>query len=598
MTKLSDYVFQRIAELGVKHVFFVPGGGAMHLNESVTAAGLGYVSHLHEQAASIAADANARVTENLGVCLVTTGPGATNAITGLTSAWLDSVPCMFISGQVKRPDIKEGTGLRQLGNQEIGIVEIVKSVSKYAVTITEPNDIAYHMDKALHEAFDGRKGPVWLDIPLDVQAATIDVSKLRRFTPTPAPQATPDLKPLARETLKLLMTAERPVLMLGNGIRTAGAAALVEKLAETLGIPVQTTWLALDLIADAHPLNADRPGSIAPRGANFTLQNADFFMSIGARLDMATTGYSHERFARAAKKVINDIDPAELKKLNMKVDVPVVGDAKAFMEALLAVAPEFKLPSWAPWKKRIAEWRAKYPLTAPEASRGKNELSMYDFASALSEALPEGAMLAPGSSGFASEIFHLMLKIKPGQRCYHSRGTGAMGFAIASAIGASVAIGGKQVVSVDGDGGFQFNIQELSTVATHQLPIKIFVVNNNGYASIRSSQNGYFKHLVGCDATSGLKLPELEKLVPAYGLAYEKITASDDMAAKIQKVLAAKEGVICEVVAQADEVREPRLSSFKRADGSMASKPLEDLFPFLPRDEFAANMLIPVIEEE
>lgn len=597
--KLSDYVLMRIAQQGVTHVFLVPGGGAMHLNDSLgRQEGVTFVANLHEQASAIAADAYARVTGKLGVCMVTTGPGATNAITGLTSAWLDSIPCLFLSGQVKRPDIKTGTGLRQLGNQEIGIVDLVSSVTKYAVTITDPNSIRYHLDKALHLAYSGRPGPVWLDIPLDVQAATIDPEALESYTPPAEEVARPDLLATARATWELLIKAERPLLFLGNGIRVAGAAGLVDRLVETLGIPVQTTWLALDLIPESHPLFVPRPGAIAPRSANFTLQNSDFLLSIGARLDMATTGYAHDRFARAARKVICDIDPAELAKLNMAIDLKVVADAKAFIEALIAVAPEFTKPECSAWQTRIRDWKARYPLTAPESSKHGAQLSMYEAARALSDAIPENTLIAPGSSGFASEIFHLMLQIKPGQRCYHSRGTGSMGFALPSAIGACFAHGQQPVVSMDGDGGFQFNIQELAVMAAHRLPIAMFVFNNGGYASIRASQNGYFGgNLVASDATSGLVLPDLQKVAEAYGVRYDVIRKGDDVAAKIRAALALKAPIVVEIEVIPDEPREPRLASMKREDGSMVSKPLEDLFPFLPREEFRANMLIPTIEE-
>lgn len=598
--KLSDYVLQRLAEAGVRHVFLVPGGGAMHLNDSLgKQPGITFVSNLHEQASSIAAEAYAKTTGEMGVCMVTTGPGATNAITGLTGAWLDSTPCLFLSGQVKRPDIKTGTGLRQLGNQEIGIVEMVSSVTKYAVVVTDPNSIRYHLEKALYLAREGRPGPVWLDIPLDVQAAPIDPESLPGFTPEAATAVDKNaLRAKARETLALLAKAERPVLFAGNGIRVAGAVEAFRQLVDRLGIPVQTTWLALDLIEEAHPLFAPRPGGMAPRSANFILQNSDFLLCLGARLDMATTGYSHERFARAATKVVCDIDQTEIDKLKgMKIDMPVVANVADFIDALLDVSSEIEQPARSAWHQRVAEWKARYPLTAPESSRIANALSLYDVARAISNAIPENTIIAPGSSGFASEIFHLMLQIKKGQRCFHNRGTGAMGFAIPSAIGACFA-SGKPVVSMDGDGGFQFNIQELAVIAAHKLPIAMFVFNNDGYASIRASQNGNFAgNLVGSDPSSGLVLPPLEKLVPAYGLRYEKIIKGDDVAAKVASVIHAGVPVICEVVVIPDEPREPRLSSSRRADGSMVSKPLEDLFPFLDREEFRANMLIPTIEE-
>ena len=606
--KLSDYVFQMIADRGVQHVFFVPGGGAMHLNDSLgRRPEIEFVSNIHEQASSIAAEAHARVTYNLGVCLVTTGPGGTNAVTGCAGAYLDSTPCLFLSGQVKRPDIKAGTGLRQLGVQEIDIVEIVRSITKYAVTVTEPSEIRYHMERAIHEAKSGRPGPVWIDIPLDVQAAEIDPDALDGYTPdqTPvSPLAAYLLREQAAETIRLLRESERPILFAGNGIRVAGAVAQFEELISILGIPVQTTWLGLDLITEDNPLYAGRPGGIAPRYANFALQNCDFLLSIGARLDMAVTGYAHQRFARAAKKVVVDIDEAELRKLGeMNVDVPVVADASVFIDALLDAArgdikPPMGAKRFLPWLERIYEWKQRYPLAAPAGSGDADRLSAYDFSAALSDAIPEGALIVPGSSGFAVENFLLMLQIKRGQRCFHNRGTGSMGFAIPAALGACLAAGRKQTISVDGDGGFQFNIQELATVASMNLPLKFFIFNNDGYASIRSSQNGYFKgNLVGCDPSSGLTLPPLDKVAEAWGIHSQVIEKGDDITAKIQAALDYPGPFISDVRVIPDEPREPRLSSMRREDGSMVSKPLEDLFPFLSREEFAENMLIPMVDE-
>ena len=598
--KLSDYVIQFIADQGVKHVFLVPGGGAMHLNDSLGRhPDLSYVSNLHEQASAIGAEAYSRVTGKLSAAMVTTGPGGTNALTGVAGAWLDSTPVLFVSGQVKRPDIKAGTGLRQLGVQEIDIVTIVDSITKYAITIMEPETIRYHLEKAVHLATTGRPGPVWIDIPLDVQACEVDPQLMQAFhVEGDLSDVGSDLSQEARRVLELLSSAERPVLLAGNGIRIAGALHLFEELKEKLQIPVLTTWLGLDLITDDDPLFAGRPGAIAPRAANFTLQNSDFFMSIGARLDMALTGYAHDRFARGAKKVIVDIDAAEIEKFQGAVEAPIEADAGLFIQALLDVLPEFTLPSITSWFGRIIEWKNRYPLAAPETSHAASDLSAYDFSTFLSDEIPEGALIVPGSSGFASEIFFLMLKIKKVQRCFHNRGTGSMGFAIPAALGACVASGGQTTVSVDGDGGFQFNIQELATIAALGLPIKFFVINNNGYSSIRSSQVGYFSgNLVACDPTSGLKLPDICAIASAFGIETDVIRKGDDVREKIRKSLSSPGPVVCEVKVIPDEPRMPRLASFKRADGSMASRPLEDLFPFLDRDEFRSNMLIPVLEE-
>lgn len=600
--KLSDYVLEQVAREGVKHVFLVPGGAAMHLNDSLGRRDdIAFVGNLHEQASAVAAEAYSRVTGKLSVCMVTAGPGSTNAITGVLGAYLDSTPVLFLSGQVKTADLKGDSGLRMLGVQEVDIVSLVRPITKYVVTVTDPNTVRYHLEKALYLAREGRPGPVWLDLPLDVQGAQIDPGAQQGFTPPAESGREKDrarAAEFARRTLDLLKSAERPVLLAGNGIRVAGAAKAFERLVDALQVPVTTTWLGLDLIPDAHPLFAGRPGNIAPRGANFTVQNCDFLLVIGSRLDMATTGYAHDRFARAARKVVVDIDEAELRKLNMPLDVAANVDAALFIEELLKLAEAEPVAPRTDWALRTQEWKRRYPLAPPAATVGRDQISAYTFSRALSDAIPEGALIAPGSSGFSIEIFLLMLEIKTGQRCFHNRGTGAMGFAIPSALGACLAGGRRHTVSVDGDGGFQFNAQELATIAHLNLPIKFFVLNNGGYASIRASQNGYFNgNLVSADATSGLVLPELKDLAHAYRVGYERIAAGDDLQAKIASVLKTPGPVVCEVCVIPDEPREPRLSSSRRPDGSMVSRPLEDLFPFLDRDEFRDNMLIPVIEE-
>jgi acetolactate synthase-1/2/3 large subunit len=531
--------------------------------------------------------------------MVTTGPGGTNTVTGVAAAWLDSTPVVFLSGQVKRDDLKRDSGVRILGSQEIDIVTIVKSITKYAVTIEDPQSIRYHMEKAVYLALSGRRGPVWIDIPLDVQAAMIDPETLPGYT-SEAEQdhqkASARLHQEVARLVELLNRAERPVVLAGNGIRCAGAEKLFLLIVQALGIPVLTTWLGLDLIPDAHPLCFGRPGSLAPRGANFTLQNSDLLLVVGSRLDMATIAYSHQRLAREAVKIMVDIDEAEIRKMKTPIALPIVADAKAFLQELQAQAGQVQGGRWTAWIHRCAEWKQKYPLILPEHRELPGALSMYHFSEALSDELAAGDMVVPGSSGFAIEIFLLCLKIKQAQRCFHNRGTGSMGFALPAAIGAAVA-SGKRTICVDGDGGFQMNVQELTTVERLQLPIKLFVVNNNGYGSIRASQNGYFKRLVGADPSSGMTLPELEKVAKAYGLPYARIADKAHLNEQIQSVLESDGPVLCEVVIVANEERIPRASSYMRADGSMASKPLEDLFPFLPREEFLANMMVTPLEE-
>jgi acetolactate synthase-1/2/3 large subunit len=531
--------------------------------------------------------------------MVTAGPGSTNAITGLAGAWLDSTPVLFLSGQVKTADLKGDLGVRMLGSQEIDIVSIVRSITKYAVTVTVPSTIRYHLEKALFLSKVGRPGPVWLDMPMDVQGAMVDEDSMVGFSPDERTDTAPEqLRIWVRRTLDLMEQASRPVVLVGNGVRVAGAESAFLKLVERLRAPVLASWLGLDLLEDDHPLHAGKPGSIAARGANFTLQNIDFLLVLGSRLDMAMTGYAHEKFARGANKTIVDIDEAEINKLNMRVDVKAVSDAKVFSNEMLRQLEERRLPDYSEWVARTQAWKSKYPLGAPQSDGKSTGLSAYDFSSALSEAIPCDALIVPGSSGFAVEIFLLMLKTKAGQRCFHNRGTGAMGLSIPAALGACLGADRKLTVTLDGDGGFQLNIQELATVAGQDLPIKFFVINNNGYASIRSSQNGYFPgNLVGCDPASGLKLPDICSVARAYGLPAMRIEQGDDVAAKIQEAIRQPGPVVCEVVVMPDEPRVPRLASSRRPDGSMVSRPLEDLYPFLSREELQENMIIPVLDE-
>lgn len=597
--KLSDYVMQFLAQQDVKHVYMLSGGGAMHLDDSLGGCSeLQYVCNLHEQACAVAAEADSRVTNRLSAVLVTTGPGGTNTVTGVAAAWLDSTPVLFLSGQVKRADLKRDTGVRILGVQEIDIVSIVDSITKYAVTIEDPQSIRYHLEKAVHLATTGRRGPVWIDIPLDVQAAQIDPLSLPGFEPPQSGSSgdPAELPSQVGQVVEWLQAARRPVLLAGNGIRMAGAADRFLQVAEKLGIPVLTTWLGLDLIPDDHTLCFGRPGSLAPRGANFTLQNCDLLLIIGSRLDMAMTAYAHDRLARGAKKVMVDIDEAEIRKMQTPIHLPVVADAGAFLDELGRQAGAVDARHLKDWIARCREWKAKYPLVLPEHRDRPGELSMYHFSEALSDHLGEGDVIVPGSSGFAIEIFLLCLKIKRGQRCFHNRGTGSMGLGLPAAIGAAVA-SGRRTICVDGDGGFQMNIQELATVERLRLPIKFFIVNNDGYASIRASQTGYFHRLVGADKTSGVTLPDLGNVARAYGLPFARIEKRSDMAASIQQVLAAEGPVVCEVMVAPNEERIPRASSYIKPDGSMGSKPLEDLFPFLPREEFHANMIIPPLED-
>jgi len=587
--RVADYIMERLARLQVGQVYFLPGGGAMHLNDALGRhPELEPVLCLHEQAAAIAAEAAGKLTGGPAACMTTCGPGATNTVTAVLGAWLDSTPVFFVSGQVKSADLKAGTGLRMLGVQEADIVSIVTPITKAAVTLIDPEAVAEIFDQLEHAALSGRRGPVWLDVPLDVQAAQVDPSKLRRarFPTTSAPVELSE--PVAR-TIELLRSAKRPGIIVGNGIRMAGAVDAFRRLAECAGVPVMPTWLAMDLIEDDHPLYGGRPGGIAPRWANFTLQNCDLLIVLGARLDMALTAYDHGHFAPHAKKVVVDIDAAEIAKLQMPIEVSVTTDVHPFINALEKMIVTNPLPDYSAWRAQIAAWRKRYPLLLPEHADDSQGVSMYHFTDRLSELLREGDVIAPCSSGFAAELFLLNLRIKKGQRCFHNRGTGSMGFGIPSAIGACLASGRRQTLCVEGDGGLQMNIQEFATLAALKLPVKCFVINNQGYASIRVSQRTHFKLLVGADSSSGLLLPDLRPLCTAYGLDYVCIESHKGLDESLLDVLGREGPVICEVMVQVEEPRIPRVMTRINEQGKPESGALEDLYPFLPREELAEH---------
>lgn len=599
MIKLSDYIMQVVTGLNIKHVFIVSGGGAMHLDNSAgSCPGLEVICNLHEQASAIAAEAYSKVTNNLGFALVTTGPGGTNTLTGVTGAWLDSTPCLFISGQVKRADLIGESGVRQFGFQEVDIVSMVKPVTKYAVTVLEPNQIRYHLEKAIHLATSGRPGPVWLDIPMDVQAAMIDPDKIPAYIAEGGiqSQSHPDLKEQVKKAIEMLNRAERPVIWGGNGIRLAHAQSEFIALAERLGLPVLLTWLGLDFLPEDHPFFVGRPGSVAPRGANFALQNSDWLLTIGARLDMGSTGYSHENLARSAQKIMVDVDATEIGKMRTRIDVPVCADAGEFLREFLHQIDSVQIKDRSSWQKRCQDWKQKYPVVLPEYYQ-QGKVNTYIFAETLSKVLAENELVVTASSGAGIEIFLLTYKVKPGQRVLHTASLGAMGFGLPASIGACLAAGRKRTILVDADGGFQLNSQELETIARLNLPVKMFILNNQGYASIRISQQKYFGRLTGADATSGLSLPDMVKLGTAYGIPSRRISNPEGLQDQIRAVIEHPGPVLCDVLIPNDEPRIPSLSTVQTSDGRMVSRPMEDLYPFLDRAEFQTNMIIPIVED-
>jgi acetolactate synthase-1/2/3 large subunit len=606
--KVSDYIARRIAELGVKHVFLVTGGGAMHLDDSLSRRPeLTLVCNHHEQACAIAAEGYARIGETIGVTVVTTGPGGTNTITGVLGQWHDSVPALYVSGQVRFDTTVASTKvpLRQLGDQEASIVELVRPITKYAEMVVDPRTVRYHFDKAVYLARSGRPGPVWLDLPLDVQAAQVDEASLPGFNPAVEPMARGvddvDLARVRRQAADLverLRTAERPVLLGGGGVRVAGAAAEFRTLAERLGIPVVTAWNAHDLMYENHPLYVGRPGTVGDRAGNFAVQNADLLISVGCRLNVRQIGYEFKAFARHAYKAIVDIDAAELRKPTIAPDMPIHSDARVFLRELRAALDA------AGWQAATADWLAwclerkrRYPVVLPEYRAERGAVNPYVFVDVLSEHLEHGDVVVC-ANGAAGVVAFQALRLKDGQRLLANSGTAGMGYDLPAAIGAAFACG-HRVICLAGDGSIQMNLQELQTIVHHHLPIKIFVFNNGGYLSIRQTQDNLFAgHRVGEGPATGVSFPDMVAIAEAYGIEATRVESHETLDEAIGATLESRGPALCDVVMPADTVFAPKVAAARRPDGRIVSKSLEDMTPLLQRDEFADNMLVPEWEAE
>lgn len=530
---------------------------------------------------------------------VTSGPGGTNTLTGVLGQWTDSVPVLYISGQIRLETsihAQPGIALRQLGDQEVDITRVVAPLTKFAATLRDPKQAGALLDKAVHLATSGRPGPVWLDIPLDMQGALVDEAELAAYDPSADPVAS-DGPEKVEAALELLLEARRPVLVAGHGIRLAGAQKDFLGLAGRLGVPVLGTFNGADLIASEHPLYVGRIGTIGGRAGNFALQNSDLVLFIGTRNNIRQISYNWRALARAAKKIVVDIDSAELKKHTLVPDLPVLMDAGAFIRALDAKAAGRGLPDWSPWRAWCAERKRKYPLVPARPQPSADRMDPYVFVDLLCRALKEGAVVV-GGDGTASVAPFQAALIKAGQRYIWNSGCASMGYDLPAAIGASFASGRGQVVCLAGDGSIMMNLQELETIAFQRLPIKIFLLKNNGYISIRQTQTAYFEsRFMGVDPASGVGFPDFGKLAQAFGLESVVLAGSAGAEAKIAAVLAAPGPVLCQVLLEGDYAFEPKLSSVRLPDGRMISKPLEDLSPLLDRAEFKSNMIIPPVEE-
>ena len=598
--KLSDYMVERLADWGVRHIFLVVGGGAMHLNDSISKEPrIQYVCNHHEQASAMAAEAYARISGQPGVVNVTTGPGGINALNGVFGAWTDSIPMLVVSGQVKRETCMRAqgiTGLRQLGDQEADIIAIVEKITKYAVMIDDPFSIRYHLERAWHLAQSGRPGPCWLDIPVDVQAAAIDPATLRGYDPAEdeaAQQIAGDASRLnsdCREVLDRIRNAKRPVILAGTGVRAAHAAAEFDELIHRLGVPVTTAWTN-DLIASDDPLFCGRQGTIGDRAGNFTVQNADVLLILGSRLSIRQTSYNWQSFAPRAFKIQVDIDDAEFHKPTIQPDMAIHCDLKRFLRELLRQvdATNYRSGVHAPWLAWCRERVQRYPVVQDHQRQPGPPLNPYYFIEQLSARLADDDVMICGNATSCIVPFQTM-RLRKNQRLISNSGSASMGYDLPAAIGAAVARSGKRVICLAGDGSIQMNIQELQTVVHHHLPVKIFVLNNSAYLSMRMTQSSFFGRLTGESAGSGVSLPNMVKVACAYGIPSIRIDRESQLA-EIDLALAADGPALIDVVLDPNQEFEPRSRARQLSDGRIVSPTLEDMYPFLSETELMDNVI-------
>jgi acetolactate synthase I/II/III large subunit len=594
--RVTDYIANFIYKKGIEEVFMLTGGGAMFLDDGVAKhPKLKAICNHHEQACAMGAVGYAKY-KGLAAAYFTTGCGGTNAVTGLLDAWQDNVSCLFFSGQVKRKETTRNSGLklRGFGVQEADIIPIVESISKYAVMVNDPLKIAYHLEKAYFLATTGRKGPVWIDVPMDIQSARIEEDKLEHFNPysVKSVQMIPSTSQIDLFKSKL-ETAQRPVILAGNGIRLSGAVEEFKAFIHEYNIPVVVTYLGIDFLQSTDPLFVGRAGTKGDRAGNFALQNSDLILSIGCRLCVSVIGFEYDLFAREAELLVVDIDEEEHKKDTVKIDHFLQSDAKEFFQAM----PPTTQKADQEWVDKCLKWRDQWPICLPEYKNEKDGINMYFFMDQLSNQLRKDDVVV-SDAGSAIFVVSQSLKIYSEQRYITSGGQADMGFSIPAAIGACIAKKSTDVIAITGDGSFQLNIQELQTIVYLNLPIKIFVWNNNGYLSIRASQQKFFEgRFIGTDSSNGVSFPELEKIADAYGIKFNKVSNNSELKYTIEQVLNFKGPVLCEVIVPPDQAVIPVASSSQKTDGTIISKPLEDMFPFLDRKTFYSEMLVKPVKE-
>lgn len=595
MIKLTDYIVKFFEQQGVKDVFMLSGGGCMHLINSFGSSDkMTYWCLHHEQSVSMATEAYARMKNDLGVAVVTCGPGSTNTITGVLGAYQDSVPCVFISGQAKRKNtvrLSGIEGLRQFGQQEVDIIPIVSPITKYAVMIDKPEDIRYHLEKAVYLAKHGRPGPVWIDVPLDVQNSKIEEASLRSFTLDVEPRK--DISKDIAEVAQMLRTAKRPVIIAGHGVRIANACDDLLQLVERCDIPVVNSFLGIDVLPSDHKCNIGRIGIKGTRAGNFAMQNADMLLVIGSRLSVSSIGFEPELFAREAKVVIVDIDEVEHKKPLVKFNKIIIADAKDFLQQLA----QKKLPKYEQWLAKTNEWKKDFTIFVPEYENDSEGLNYYKFIELLNDyTTAKNPVISDAGSAFY--VTSQAINLKEGQRYIPSGALATMGYTLPASIGVAVADMNNVTIGITGDGSFMQNMQEISIMQFHQLPLKLFVVNNEGYLSIRQSENKFFAgNLVAEGPASKVPFPNFEKVVKAFDLPYYRIDSIASAKEVLPKIFADNKPAVIEVISQPLQSVVPTSQSMMKQDGTIVSKPLEDMFPYLDREVFAKEMIVKPIDE-
>lgn len=593
--KVSDYIANRVVELGIKHVFMVTGGGAMHLNHSLgTNDSLECIFNHHEQACAMSAESYYRLNNKLALVNVTSGPGGTNAITGVYGAFVDSIGMVVLSGQVKFETTVKSTGmtLRQYGDQELDIVPIVTPITKYAAMVTDVNTIGYHLEKAFYLAASGRPGPCWLDIPLDIQAASIDPSEQLVFNSSEIrmPWKNSDMVDNCKDILQRIQNSERPVVYTGSGVRLSGAHTDFIDLIDKLGIPVVSAWNAHDVICNSHPQYIGRPGTVGDRAGNFAVQNSDLLLILGSRLNIRQVSYSWESFAKNAEKIWVDIDEIEMNKPTVEADLKICADLNDFIPILAGLKQKESNSKHTEWLRWCIKRRDKYPVVLEEYF-GTDKLNPYVFMDSLFKELKEGQITVT-ANGSACVISFQSAEIKTGQRLWTNSGCASMGYDLPAAIGACIGSGLRPVVCLAGDGSIMMNIQELQTISSLNLPIKIFIHNNNGYLSINQVQRKYFNGSeVGSGPKSGVALPDFSKISESYGIQYCRIESDKDLRGEINKFLDLSGPGICEVFVDEYQEFAPKLSAKILDNGKMVSPSLEDMSPFLSSDEMSSNII-------